>query len=82
MLSNSPEQQGEQSHTQAAPLQTAVGQMPVSAADASAAVTGPQAYRPGVPPVEENKVRQLVKDEQENLRGRYAQAEEVDKKVC
>lgn len=63
------------------PMQTAVGQMPVSAADASAAVTGPLLYRSKAPPLEGHKVNQLDKDDAEKVRAKHREAEEADKKV-
>lgn len=63
------------------PLQTAVGQMPVSAQDASAATTGPTEYRSKAPPLEANKVGQLDKEEQSGLRTKHKGAEEADRRV-
>ena len=63
------------------PLQTAVGQMPVSAQDASAATTGPTEYRSKAPPLEAHKTGQLEKEEQSGLRARHKAAEEADRRV-
>eukprot|EP00897_Mesotaenium_endlicherianum_P004787 jgi/Mesen1/4336/ME000022S03623 len=61
--------------------QTAVGQMPVSAADASDAVTGPPVYRSKAPPLEPGKVNQLDKEDAENVKRKHKEAEDAGKKV-